>query len=275
MIKLLILGPTGSMGKLISELALKDEEIDLVAASGIDHIGASLSSIVAIEDANNIKIRNIEDLEEIIQETRPDVVVDFTIAKATEKNCLICVKRGVRCVIGTTALSQEFLVTFEKLVKEKKAPAVVSPNMAIGMNVFFEMTKKLAHYLKEWDIEVIETHHHRKIDAPSGTALKIGKIIGDAIDSDFDKIVKYGRTKGQNKREIGAKNEIGMHSIRAGDIVGDHIVLFAGTGERIELKHQAHSRYCFAEGAIRAIKFIVQAKENKIYSTDEVLGLNK
>lgn len=275
MIKLLILGPTGSMGKLISELALKDEEIDLVAASGIDHIGASLSSIVAIEDANNIKIRNIEDLEEIIQETRPDVVVDFTIAKATEKNCLICVKRGLRCVIGTTALSQEFLVTFEKLVKEKKAPAVVSPNMAIGMNVFFEMTKKLGHYLKEWDIEVIETHHHRKIDAPSGTALKIGKIIGDAIDSDFDKIVKYGRTKGQNKREIGAKNEIGMHSIRAGDIVGDHIVLFAGTGERIELKHQAHSRYCFAEGAIRAIKFIVQAKENKIYSTDEVLGLNK
>lgn len=275
MIKLLILGPTGSMGKLISELALKDEEIDLVAASGIDHIGASLSSIVAIEDANNIKIRNIEDLEEIIQETRPDVVVDFTIAKATEKNCLICVKRGLRCVIGTTALSQEFLLTFEKLVKEKKAPAVVSPNMAIGMNVFFEMTKKLGHYLKEWDIEVIETHHHRKIDAPSGTALKIGKIIGDAIDSDFEKIVKYGRAKGQNKREIGAKNEIGMHSIRAGDIVGDHIVLFAGTGERIELKHQAHSRYCFAEGAIRAIKFIVQAKENKIYSTDEVLGLNK
>lgn len=274
MIKLLILGPTGSMGKLISELALKDEEIDVVAASGIDHIGASLSSIVAIEDDNNIKISNIEDLEEVIQETGPDVVVDFTLAKATEKNCLICVKRGVRCVIGTTALSQEFLLTFEKLVKENKAPAVISPNMAIGMNVFFEITKKLGHHLKEWDIEVIETHHHRKIDAPSGTALKIGKLIGDAIDSDFDKIVKYGRAKGPNKREIGAKNEIGMHSIRAGDIVGDHIVLFAGTGERIELKHQAHSRYCFAEGAIKAIKFIAQAKENKIYSTDEVLGLN-
>ena len=123
------------------------------------------------------------------------------------------------------------------------------------MNVFFEIAKKLAYYLKEWDIEIIEAHHHRKTDAPSGTALKIGKLIGEAIESDFNTIVQYGRNKGLNKRKIGAKNEIGMHSIRAGDIVGDHIVLYAGTGERIELKHQAHSRYCFAEGAIKAIKF--------------------
>jgi 4-hydroxy-tetrahydrodipicolinate reductase len=274
MIKLLILGPTGSMGKLISELALKDEEIDVVAACDLKYIGSTLGSIVVVEDSKNLRISNIDTLEDIINETKPDVAVDFTIAKATEKNCLLIAQNGVRCVIGTTALSQKFLLEFEKLVKENKAPAVISPNMATGMNIFFEITKKLSHYLKDWDIEIIEAHHHRKIDAPSGTALKIGKLIGDAIDSDFDKIVKYGRAKGPNKREIGAKNEIGMHSLRAGDIVGDHIVLFAGTGERIELKHQAHSRYCFAEGAIKAIKFIAQAKENKIYSTDEVLGLN-
>ena len=261
------------MGRLITELALKDEEIDVVAASGLDQVGTSLGSLIAVEDAKNIKISNVEDLEEIIQETRPDVVVDFTLANATERNCLICVKMGVRCVIGTTALSREFLMEFEENVKEKKTPAVISPNMATGMNVFFEIVKKLSQNLKDWDIEIIETHHHRKIDAPSGTALKIGKTIGDAINIDFDKIVKYGREKGPNKRELGAKNEIGMHSIRAGDIVGDHVVLFAGKGERIELKHQAHNRYCFAEGAIKAIKFIVQAKENKIYSTDEVLGL--
>ena len=274
MIKLLILGPTGSMGKLISELVLKDEEINVVAACGIEHIGTSLGSLVAIEDANHIKISKIEDLEEIIQETRPDVVVDFTLANATERNCLICVKKGVRCVIGTTALSQEFLLEFGKLVKENNAPAVISPNMATGMNIFFEIAKKLSHYLKDWDIEIIEAHHHRKIDAPSGTALKIGILIGEAINSDFETIVKYGRSRGPNKREIGAQQEIGMHSIRAGDIVGDHIVLYAGRGERIELKHQAHNRYCFAEGAIKAIKFIARAKESKIYSTDEVLGLS-
>lgn len=275
MIKLLILGPTGSMGKLITELALKDQEIDIVAACGIENIGTSLGSLVAMEDPNHIDITNIEDLEEVILKTEPDVVVDFTLAKATENNCLICVKRGVRCVIGTTALSQEFLLEFEKLVKDKNAPAVISPNMATGMNIFFEIAKKLSRYLEDWDIELIEAHHHRKLDAPSGTALKIGKLIGETIDSDFETIVKYGRNKGQNRRKIGAKNEIGMHSIRAGDIVGDHIVLYAGRGERIELKHQAHNRYCFAEGAIKAIKFIAKAKESKIYSTDEVLGLNE
>jgi len=275
MIKLLILGPTGSMGKLITELALKDKEIEIVAACGIENIGTSLGSLVAMEDPNHIDITSIEDLDEVILKTEPEVVVDFTLAKATENNCLICLKRGVRCVIGTTALSKEFLLEFKNLVKEKNVPAVISPNMATGMNVFFEIAKKLSRYLKDWDIELIEAHHHRKIDAPSGTALKIGKLIGEAIDSDFEKIVKYGRNKGQNRRKIGAKNEIGMHSIRAGDIVGDHIVLYAGRGERIELKHQAHNRYCFAEGAIKAIKFIAKAKESKIYSTEEVLGLNK
>jgi 4-hydroxy-tetrahydrodipicolinate reductase len=274
MIRLLILGPTGSMGRLISELALKDKEIEVVAACDVKDIGKTLQSIVATEDKNKIVLEDISNLSDIIKRTSPDVAVDFTTAKATERNCITCVQNGVKCVIGTTALSQEFLMEFKKAVKVKNAPAVISPNMATGMNVLFKIVKILSQYLKEWDIEIIEAHHHRKIDAPSGTALKIGTLIAESINSDFDTIVKYGRQKGPNKREIGAKKEIGMHSIRAGDIVGDHIVLYAGTGERIELKHQAHNRYCFAEGAINAIKFIANAKENKIYSTDEVLGLN-
>jgi 4-hydroxy-tetrahydrodipicolinate reductase len=274
-IRLLILGPTGSMGRLITELALKDDKIDVVAACDVKDIGKTLQSIVATEDRNKIVLEDISNLADIIKRTTPEVAVDFTTAKATEKNCLTCVQNGIKCVIGTTALSQEFLMEFKKAVKVNSAPTVISPNMASGMNVFFKIVQQLSHYLNEWDIEIIEAHHHRKIDAPSGTALKIGTLIAKSINSDFDKIVKYGRKKGPNKREIGAKKEIGMHSIRAGDIVGDHIVLFAGTGERIELKHQAHNRYCFAEGAINAIKFIANAKENKIYSTDEVLGLNK
>lgn len=273
MIKLLIFGPSGSMGKLITELALDDEEIEIVAACDIKNIGEELGSRVTRKDPKNIKIRDVRNLQEVIQMTEPDVAIDFTVAEATEKNCLICVENGIKCVIGTTAMSQKFLDKFEKLVKENKAPAIISPNMATGVNVFFKIAGILAKYLSDWDIEIIEAHHHRKIDVPSGTALKAGKIISDSLESDFETIAKFGRERGLNKRSVGAKNEIGIHSIRAGDIIGDHIVLYAGTGERIELKHQAHTRLCFATGAIKAIKFIANASENRIYSTAEVLGL--
>ena len=273
MIKLLILGPTGSMGKLISSLAITDSEIQVVAACDLTQIGKELGSLVATDDPDKVIIKDINILQEVISETKPDVVVDFTVAKATEKNCLICVENGIRCVIGTTAMSDDFLDKFKNLVEKKKAPAVISPNMATGVNILFKISSILAGYLKEWDIEVIEAHHHRKVDAPSGTALKIGEAITNSIGSNLDEIAKYGREKGPNKRLVGAKNEIGIHSVRGGDIVGDHTILFAGPGERIELKHQAHNRTCFATGAIKAIKFISQATENRIYSTSDVLGL--
>ena len=273
MIQLLILGPSGVMGKLISELALKDKDINIVAACDVNNIGEKLGNLIAVKDPNEILITDANKLQKIIDETMPEVVVDFTIAEATEKNCMICVENGIRCVIGTTAMSLKFYKRFEELVKKNHAPSVISPNMATGVNVLFKVASILTKYLTDWDIEVIEAHHHRKIDAPSGTALKIGQIISTSLDSDFEQIVKFGRARGPNKRQIGGKNELGFHSIRAGDIVGDHIILYAGPGERIELKHQAHSRYCFAEGAIKAIKFISQAKEDKIYSTNEVLGL--
>ena len=273
MIKLLILGPTGSMGKLISSLAITDSEIEVVAACDLTQIGKELGSIAAIDDPNKILIKDVNNLQEVINETKPEVVVDFTVAKATEKNCIICVENGIRCVIGTTAMSIDFLDKFEELVGKNKAPAVISPNMATGVNILFKISGILASYLKEWDIEVIEAHHHRKIDAPSGTALKIGEAISDSIDSKLDEIAKYGRERGPNKRLVGAKNEIGFHSIRGGDIVGDHTVLYAGPGERIELKHQAHSRECFASGAIKAIKFIAEQDEIRIYTMKDVLNL--
>ncbi|MFX1502400.1 MAG: 4-hydroxy-tetrahydrodipicolinate reductase, partial [Promethearchaeota archaeon] len=222
MIKLLILGPTGSMGKLISNLALKDNEIDIVAACDVANIGDELGFITGINDPNKMKIDDVDDLQEIINKTQPDVVVDFTVAPATEKNCLICAENGIRCVIGTTALSEDFLIKFEELVKRNNAPAVISPNMATGVNILFKMASVLTSYLNDWDIEVLEAHHHRKIDSPSGTALKIGQIISNTLGSDFEEIAKFGRSRGPNKRSVGAINEIGIHSIRAGDIVGDH-----------------------------------------------------
>ncbi len=273
LIKLLILGPTGSMGKLISKLALEDDEIEVVAACDISNISEELGTLVGAKDPNKLKISDVNNLQNIIAELKPDVAVDFTIAKAAEKNCMICVKNNIRCVIGTTAVSESFLEEFEKLIKEKNAPAVISSNMATGVNIFFKMAAILAEYLADWDIEIIEAHHHRKADSPSGTAMTVGRAIAEVIEGDFDKLAKFGRDKGPNKREIGAKNEIGVHAIRAGDIVGDHLVLYAGPGERIELKHQAHNRNCFATGSITAIKFIAEALENKIYTTQEILGL--
>ena len=273
MIKLLILGPTGSMGRLISQLAFEDDEIEIVAACDVINIGDELGVLVGKKDPNHVKIRYITEIKEIIDETKPDVAVDFTLAEAAEKNCMICVENNIRCVIGTTGLSNSFLEEFEKKIKEYNAPAVISSNMATGVNIFFKMASILTGYLKDWDIEIIEAHHHRKLDAPSGTALTTVKIISEALGVNIDDVAKFGRSKGPNKRKIGAKNEIGVHSIRAGDIVGDHIILYAGPGERIEFKHQAHSRNCFASGAITAIKFIAEAKENKIYTTQEVLNL--
>ncbi|MBY9006146.1 MAG: 4-hydroxy-tetrahydrodipicolinate reductase [Candidatus Lokiarchaeota archaeon] len=273
MINLLILGPTGTMGKLISTLALEDPEINVVAACDISNIGDRLDNFTNIKDANNIFISDIDNIQNIIEDTKPNVVVDFTIAKATEKNCLICAKNGVRSVIGSTGLSEEFLENLEKLIKENNAPSVVSSNMAIGVNIFFKMLSIMSPYLKDWDIEIIESHHNRKQDSPSGTAITAGKIISSAIGCDFNNVAKFGRDKGINKRKVGALNEIGFHSIRAGDISGDHIILYAGAGERIEFKHQAHNRLCFANGAIKAIKFIIKAKKNKIYTSNEVLGL--
>ena len=273
MIKLLIFGPTGSMGKLITKLALDDKDIEVVAACDMKNIGEQLANIAGTSDPNKIEITDIENLGEVITKTNPDVAVDFTVAAATEKNCMICIENEIRCVIGTTALSQEFLDKFKDEIKRKHTPSVISPNMATGVNVLFKMASILTSYLSDWDIEILETHHHRKVDAPSGTALKLGQILSDTLDSDFEKIVKFGRPRGPNKRLVGAKKEIGIHSIRGGDIVGDHIILYAGPGERIEFKHQAHSRECFADGSIKAIKFIVTAQEDKIYSSSEVLGL--
>jgi len=271
MIKLLIIGPTGAMGKLISKLALEDKDIDVVAACDIKNIGDDLGFIAGAENPNNIIISDVKDLENIINQKNPEIAVDFTTAQATEKNSIICIKNRIRCVIGTTALSKNFLEKIEDLIKEYQTPSVISPNMSIGINIIFKIAPILASYLTDWDIEIFEAHHHRKTDSPSGTALKIGALISNTLNCDFEKIVKYGRDHGTNIRKIGAKNEIGIHAIRAGDIVGDHTILYGGIGERIELRHQAHSRICFASGAIKAIKFIANATENKIYTMNNIL----
>lgn len=275
MIKVGILGADGSMGRLILGIALKDKDIQVINGYSIPNspnIGMDLGALVGLSPIN-VKVQSVEKLEGDLNKEKPDVFIDFTIASATEKNAEKILAYGIPMVIGTTGLSKEFQDKMKKIAAEKKIPLVISTNMAIGVNILFKVAADLAKRLNGWDIEIIEAHHHRKADAPSGTALTFAENISKAIGVDLNQVGKYGRSKGPNPRKYG-KEEIGIHAIRAGDIVGDHIILYAGNGERIELKHQAHTRECFASGAVEAAKFLMRVRDKpKIYNMQEVLGL--
>jgi len=279
-LKLGILGAAGSMGRHIMKLSINDKEIRIVKAYEVPSspfIGIDVGNIVG-ESVQSVKIESVEKLNSDLNELKsrnelPNVFIDFTVSSATEQNAPIIINQGISMVIGTTGLSSKFIENLNILVKQNKVPIVVSTNMSVGVNVVFNIAKKLAEMLKGWEIEIIEAHHHRKLDAPSGTALTLLEKICESRGLDVNKTAKFGREKGKISRTWG-ENEIGVHAIRAGDIVGDHIILYAGDGERIELKHQAHSRDCFAAGALKAAKFLVSKKnEPKIYSMSDVLGL--
>ena len=156
-------------------------------------------------------------------------------------------------------------------VKDNNVPAVISSNMAIGVNVFFNTLKKLAPLLYDFDIEIIEAHHNQKKDAPSGTAMTAFEVIAKELERDPEEVGVYGRKGLVGKRTA---EEIGVHAIRGGDIVGDHTVMFVGDGERIELKHQAHTREVFIAGVIRAIRYIPNAETGVVSSMNDVLGLD-
>jgi 4-hydroxy-tetrahydrodipicolinate reductase len=275
MIKVAIAGVDGNMGGLVAKDVLRDENLELVAGFTLPESPNEGKDIGVFHGWNpiNIPITSSEKLTSVLQKTKPDVYVDFTTAHATEKNCIIVADQKIKCVIGTTALSPEFLRKFEKSVKQNGTCAVISPNMSLGINSLFKLAEQLTKLLPDYDIEIIEAHHNRKQDVPSGTAMKLAQIIASSLDKDIEEIGSFGRARGTTPRKIGP-DEIGIHSIRAGDIVGDHTILFAGPGERLEITHRAHSRECFATGTLIAIKFLVQkGQPGRIYSMQDVLGL--
>jgi 4-hydroxy-tetrahydrodipicolinate reductase len=275
-VKVAILGADGAMGRMISGLVLGEPDIELVGAftepGGIT-IGIDIATLLG-KGTIGIELQDATDLEEKIKACAPDVVIDFTVAKATEVNAPVIIQNGIKMVIGTTALSPEFMAYFTTQVAEYNTPSIVSSNYAIGMNVFMKIAEDVAKVLEGWDTEIIEAHHNRKKDAPSGTAMSIATSIAKTWGKSLDDIATYGRQKGPAPRTAGTA-ELGIHAIRAGDIVGDHTVLFAGAGERIELVHRAHDRSCFASGAVRAAKFLGTAEnlEPRLYTMREVLGL--
>jgi 4-hydroxy-tetrahydrodipicolinate reductase len=205
-----------------------------------------------------------EGLEAALRST--DVFVDATNAFVAPGNLAVAAAMGVNCVVGTTGIGAEALRDFSETVYRRNLAAVVSPNFSVGVNVFWKTCELLARSLEGYEVEIIEVHHDKKKDAPSGTAMKAADIISKATN--VDKYV-YGR-----QGVVGARGrEIGIHAIRAGDVVGEHTVIFAGNRERIELTHRAHSREAFAEGCITAIRWVSARKDGKVHSMAEVLGL--
>jgi len=197
-----------------------------------------------------------------------DAVVDFSHASATDAICRVCLGAGRPLVIGTTGHSNEGRALLEKAAKS--LPIVFSPNFSLGVNALFWLTRKAAEILgQDFDLEIVETHHHLKKDAPSGTAKRMAEILCEVRNLDYAKNVVHGREGLVGERSVA---EIGVHSIRGGDVVGDHTVMFAGRGERLELTHKASSRDTFAAGALRAAKWIV-GRSPGLYSMEDVLGL--
>lgn len=197
-----------------------------------------------------------------------DVLIDFTRPEATLQHMDLCRRHGVKMVIGTTGFSAE---EKERIVDASRDVGIVfAPNMSVGVNLLFKLLDTAARVLNEgYDIEVLEAHHRHKVDAPSGTALRLGEVVAQALGRDLAECAVYGREGVTGER---SPSTIGFATVRGGDIVGDHTVLFAGIGERVEITHKASSRATFALGALRAARFLA-GRPAGLYDMQDVLGL--
>lgn len=263
MIKIAVTGACGKMGGLIIENILKSKDMKLVCAIDVTNIGRDIGEVMRINKLN-VPVEDANNIEKALDKSGPDVLIDFTIAHAAVKNVIACAKKKVNMVVGTTGFTPEQRVSMERSIIENNVAAVISPNFSVGVNVFWGLLAEAAKRLSDYDIEIIEAHHNQKKDAPSGTAVKAAEVISATLGG---KDLVYGR-HGLSPRQ----KEIGIHAVRGGDIVGDHTVLFAGDGERIEIKHQAHSRQAFAGGAVRAAQWVANASPG-VYEMRDVLGI--
>jgi len=259
MTRIIVTGISGRMGSRIADLIRQSGGLTLAGAT---EAPGSFAVGTLLPEGHQV----VDDLSKNIE--HGDVIIDFSSPKATLRHAEIAVKYDKPLVVGTTGFSMEERAKLLALLE--KIPSVFSSNMSIGMNVMFQAAAQIAAKLGEdYDIEIFEAHHRLKKDAPSGTALTLAEEIAKAVNRDLGKVAKYERYGQIGERK---PKEIGIQTIRGGDIVGDHTVYFAGSGERIELTHRATSRDNFARGAILAAKW-VSGKSAGIYTMADVLGL--
>ena len=259
--KVAIAGAGGRMGRTLVEGVVASS--DLLLAVALEVAG---SPLVGQSAAPGSAVLVSDDIGAIAD---ADVLIDFTRPAGTLAHLEQCVRHGRAIVIGTTGFSDEERQRID--AASRNIPIVFSPNMSVGVNVTLKLieiaTKALA---EDYDIEVLEMHHKHKIDAPSGTALRIGEVIAGAMDQKLDDSAVYSREGVTGERK---KKSIGFAVLRGGDVVGEHTVMFAGDGERVEITHRATSRNTFASGALRAARFLI-GRPPGLYRMDDVLGLS-
>ena len=266
MIRVAISGAAGRMGKTLVDACARTEGIKVTVAlerPGHELLGSDAGAVAGI---GSLGVDIGSDLQGVAEDF--DVLIDFTHPGATLENVEICRGAGRAMVIGTTGFNDQQRSRIAAAAED--IGVVFAPNMSIGVNLCFKLLQIAAQVLgDDVDVEIIEAHHRDKVDAPSGTALRMGEVVAEVLGRDLDDCAVYGREGHTGARD---RKTIGFETIRAGDIVGDHTVIFAGVGERVEITHKASSRMTFASGATRAALWI-GAKGQGLYDMQDVLGL--
>lgn len=263
-LKIVIAGCSGRMGKALLESVAQADDLELHAA--LDHAASLSIGKDAGEFGGTRGIRIGADVSAALQGA--DVLIDFTRPEGTLQHLEVCQRLGVNIVVGTTGFTDQQKAHLG--VAAQKIGVVFAPNMSVGVNLLFKLLETASRVLSHgYDIEIIEAHHRHKVDAPSGTALGLGEVVARTLGRDLNQCAVYGREGVTGERE---PSTIGFATVRGGDIVGDHTVLYAGIGERIEITHKASSRATFALGALRAARFL-KSNPAGIYSMQDVLGL--
>ncbi len=254
------------MGKRIAALAAETDDIVVVGAlegPKNPQIGQDLGEL-SVGKSSGARVWPAGDIEEAVEATGCGILVDFSNAEASTRNVINGSRLGLDVVMGTTGHVKGQMEDIRSSIIENGVSAVISPNMSVGVNVMLELCASAVNMVPDYDIEIFEIHHNKKVDSPSGTALKIADRISEASES--DRSILTGRS-GEGRRQ---KGEIGISSARAGDVVGDHTVIFAGPSERIEISHRAQSRDVFVHGVLCSVRFVGDA-EPGIYTITEVL----
>lgn len=270
-LRIVVTGAAGRMGRALVRAVADADGLVLsgaTALAGDECVGLDAGLQAGTREA---RVTILDSLERALDTERlPHVVIDFTHPDATLEHARVCAKRGVALVVGSTGFSVSARAEMAELAQQ--VPMVMAPNMAVGVNVLFRIASEVAKVLgHDYDVEIVETHHRLKKDAPSGTALRLCESVADALglDAETDVIKERNGFIGERPHR-----KIGMQTLRGGDVVGDHTVFFFGNGEQVELTHRASSRSNFADGAVRASRWIVNQKPG-LYDMLDVLGLSR